>query len=70
MENRFPTGFSAEEIPHSEIDATMSNYKKTAGFDIQTLNQKKSFAGRVDFNSKTFPLFHPFGFDRPLPQEV
>ena len=40
MENRFPTGFSAEEIPHSEIDATMSNYKKTAGFDIQTLNQK------------------------------
>lgn len=40
MENRFPTGFSAEEIPHSEIDSTMSNYKKTVGFDIQTLNQK------------------------------
>ncbi|MBT31275.1 MAG: flavin-dependent oxidoreductase [Thalassobius sp.] len=40
MEDRFPKGFTAEEIPHAEIEQTMSKYKEIAGFDIETLNQK------------------------------
>ena len=40
MENWFPKGFSEEEIPHEELAKVMDNYKKVAGFDIQTLNQK------------------------------
>lgn len=40
MEDWFPKGFSKEEIPHEELAKVMDNYKKVAGFDIQTLNQK------------------------------
>ncbi len=40
MEDWFPKGFSEEEIPHEELAKVMDNYKKVAGFDIQTLNQK------------------------------
>lgn len=41
MEDWFPNGFSPEEVPHDKLAAVMDNYKKIAGFDIQTLNQKK-----------------------------
>lgn len=40
MEDRFPNGFSDDEIPHAELEAVMGHYKKVAGFDIETLNQK------------------------------
>ena len=40
MEERFPDGFAKEQIPHQELSEIMSNYKKVAGFDMQTLNQK------------------------------
>lgn len=40
MEDWFPKGFSEEEIPHDKLAEVMDNYKKIAGFDIQTLNQK------------------------------
>jgi len=40
MEDWFPKGFSEEEIPHEELAKVMDNYKKVAGFDIQTLNKK------------------------------
>jgi 5-methylphenazine-1-carboxylate 1-monooxygenase len=40
MEERFPEGFSEGEIPHEELEGIMENYKKVAGFDIQTLNSK------------------------------
>lgn len=40
MEDWFPNGFSEEEIPYKELANVMDNYKKVAGFDIQTLNQK------------------------------
>ncbi len=40
MEDWFPKGFSKDEIPHEELAKVMDNYKKVAGFDIQTLNQK------------------------------
>ena len=40
MEDWFPKGFSKDEIPHGELAKVMDNYKKVAGFDIQTLNQK------------------------------
>ena len=40
MEDRFPNGFKPEEIPHDELNEIMENYKKTAGFDKQSLNQK------------------------------
>ena len=40
MEDWFPKGFSEDEIPHEELAKVMDNYKKVAGFDIQTLNQK------------------------------
>ncbi|GLU44918.1 flavin-dependent oxidoreductase [Allomuricauda sp. NBRC 101325] len=42
MENRFPNGFSANEIPHDEIASTMDKYKQIAGFDIESLNQKEA----------------------------
>ncbi len=42
MEDRFPNGFTADEIPHGEIDQVMSRYKEVAGFDIETLNQKSA----------------------------
>lgn len=41
MEDWFPNGFKPEEVPHDKLAAVMDNYKKVAGFDIQTLNQKK-----------------------------
>ncbi|WP_428659744.1 flavin-dependent oxidoreductase [Runella sp.] len=40
MEERFPAGFSPDQIPHTELEEVMNHYKKIAGFDIQTLNQK------------------------------
>ena len=41
MEERFPQGFTPDEIPHEELANVMDHYKKIAGFDVQTLNQKK-----------------------------
>jgi 2-polyprenyl-6-methoxyphenol hydroxylase-like FAD-dependent oxidoreductase len=40
MEERFPKGFSPNEIPHHELAQMMEHYKKIAGFDIDTLNAK------------------------------
>ncbi len=40
MEERFPQGFTPDEIPHEELANVMDHYKKIAGFDVQTLNQK------------------------------
>ena len=41
MEDRFPIGFSEAEIPHEELATVMNHYKQIAGFDVQSLNQKK-----------------------------
>lgn len=41
MEEWFPEGFSEEQIPHQALKEVMDNYKKVAGFDINTLNLKK-----------------------------
>ena len=41
MEEWFPEGFSEEQIPHDTLKEVMDNYKKVAGFDINTLNLKK-----------------------------
>lgn len=38
MEERFPDGFSPEEIPRQELAHIMSQYKKIAGFDKESLN--------------------------------
>ncbi len=40
MEERFPNGFSPDEIPHQELETLMEKYKKIAGFDKETLNAK------------------------------
>ena len=40
MEDRFPNGFSPNEIPHEELETLMEKYKKIAGFDKETLNAK------------------------------
>jgi 5-methylphenazine-1-carboxylate 1-monooxygenase len=40
MEEWFPNGFKTNEIPHDKLAEVMDNYKKIAGFDIQTLNSK------------------------------
>jgi 5-methylphenazine-1-carboxylate 1-monooxygenase len=40
MEERFPKGFSEEEIPQEELAQIMNQYKQVAGFDIQSLNAK------------------------------
>jgi 2-polyprenyl-6-methoxyphenol hydroxylase-like FAD-dependent oxidoreductase len=40
MEELFPKGFNEEQIPHQKLADIMNNYKKIAGFDIETLNQK------------------------------
>ena len=40
MEERFPAGFSEDEIPHEELAQVMNQYKQVAGFDIQSLNAK------------------------------
>lgn len=39
MEERFPQGFKAAEIPHEELDQIMEKYKQIAGFDVSTLNK-------------------------------
>lgn len=41
MEERFPLGFTPEEVPHEELEQVMDHYKKVAGFDVQTLNLKR-----------------------------
>jgi 2-polyprenyl-6-methoxyphenol hydroxylase-like FAD-dependent oxidoreductase len=40
MEDRFPEGFTEDQIPHQELETIMSRYKQIAGFDVQSLNQK------------------------------
>lgn len=40
MEERFPQGFSPNEIPQDELAEIMEHYKQVAGFDIKTLNAK------------------------------
>lgn len=40
MEERFPQGFSSNEIPQDELAEIMEHYKQVAGFDIKTLNAK------------------------------
>ena len=40
MEERFPAGFSEDEIPHEELEQVMNQYKQVAGFDVQSLNAK------------------------------
>lgn len=40
MEDRFPDGFSHDEIPREELETLMEKYKKIAGFDKETLNAK------------------------------
>lgn len=40
MEDRFPTGFQPQQIPHDELAEVMNHYKQIAGFDVLTLNQK------------------------------
>jgi 2-polyprenyl-6-methoxyphenol hydroxylase-like FAD-dependent oxidoreductase len=40
MEDRFPKGFSPEEIPQQELSAIMDGYKQIAGFDRESLNKK------------------------------
>jgi 2-polyprenyl-6-methoxyphenol hydroxylase-like FAD-dependent oxidoreductase len=42
MEERFPAGFTEDEIPQEELETIMSHYKKVAGFDIETLNARGS----------------------------
>ncbi|MCB0602378.1 MAG: flavin-dependent oxidoreductase [Saprospiraceae bacterium] len=39
MEDRFPHGFEAHEIPHQELKKIMDQYRKIAGFDRESLNQ-------------------------------
>jgi 5-methylphenazine-1-carboxylate 1-monooxygenase len=40
IEERFPEGFTEEEIPYDELETIMTHYKQIAGFDVQSLNQK------------------------------
>lgn len=40
MEDRFPLGFTPDQIPHEELAGIMSRYKKIAGFDKESLNAK------------------------------
>lgn len=40
MEDRFPDGFEPQQIPREELTQIMDNYRKVAGFDKKTLNQK------------------------------
>lgn len=42
MEDRFPEGFTEDEIPQEELENIMSHYKKVAGFDMETLNARGS----------------------------
>jgi hypothetical protein len=41
MEERFPDGFAEEEIPRAELASIMEHYKQVAGFDVQSLNERK-----------------------------
>ena len=41
MEDRFPNGFSPDQIPHQELKVVMDNYRKVAGFDRESLNRWK-----------------------------
>ena len=41
MENWFPIGFTKEEIPHEKLKTVMDNYRKVAGFDVESLNAKE-----------------------------
>jgi 2-polyprenyl-6-methoxyphenol hydroxylase-like FAD-dependent oxidoreductase len=41
MEEWFPEGFTEKQIPHEALREVMDNYKKVAGFDINSLNLKK-----------------------------
>jgi len=38
MEERFPNGFTDDQIPHDELNSIMENYKKVAGFDKKRLS--------------------------------
>lgn len=40
MEDWFPDGFTPAEVPHDKLATVMDNYKRIAGFDVQTLNTK------------------------------
>jgi hypothetical protein len=40
MAERFPDGFTEDQIPHEDLTKVMDNYRIIAGFDVQTLNQK------------------------------
>jgi len=40
MEERFPEGFTPDQIPLEELAGIMEQYKQIAGFDIKTLNAK------------------------------
>jgi 2-polyprenyl-6-methoxyphenol hydroxylase-like FAD-dependent oxidoreductase len=40
MEEWFPEGFGEKQIPHEALRKVMDNYKKVAGFDINSLNLK------------------------------
>lgn len=40
MEERFPEGFTQDQIPHQELSEIMAHYKKVAGFDMASLNQQ------------------------------
>ena len=40
MEERFPEGFTEDEIPHEDLAKVMDNYRIIAGFDVQSLNLK------------------------------
>jgi 5-methylphenazine-1-carboxylate 1-monooxygenase len=39
MEDWFPEGFIQDEIPHTELEKVMDNYRKVAGFDVESLNK-------------------------------
>jgi 2-polyprenyl-6-methoxyphenol hydroxylase-like FAD-dependent oxidoreductase len=41
MEEWFPEGFTEKQIPLEALKEVMDNYKKVAGFDINSLNLKK-----------------------------
>ena len=40
MEERFPEGFTPDQIPQEELAGIMEQYKQIAGFDIKSLNAK------------------------------
>lgn len=40
MEERFPEGFTPDQIPQEELAGIMEHYKQIAGFDIKSLNAK------------------------------